>query len=495
MKSPSGPWLPDFPSRGQEDLPLYVGIYRTLREAILSGGLPPGRRLPSSRTLAQDLGVSRTTAEEALAKLEGEGFVVRRTGSGSYVSERLPDAFAVPKAQPRPRRPELGGPRLSARGQTLLGIRGSVDSPSIRAFAAGQPAPDAFPFDLWHKLLVRRSRAEGPSLLGYGEAQGYLPLRQAISEYLTASRGVICVPDQVIVLSSTQQALDLTAKLVIDPGDQAWIEDPGYPGAKATLLSAGADLVPIPVDDHGLDVALAIAQAPNARLAYLTPNHQYPMGPALSLERRLMVLAWARRRGAWIIEDDYDSEFRYEGRPLAALQGLEAEAPVVYVGTFTKPMFPSLRLAYAVAPPNLVKALTHARTLQDGHPALLSQAVMTDFLNEGHFHTHLRRMKALYQGRREVLMEAMAPLREYGLRVGEGGGLHLTVHLEEGSDQVVSRRAAQTGLILQPLSTLSLRPDPPQGFVLGYAALEPRRIQEGIARLRGLLQGKSRTRR
>lgn len=481
-----GAWLPLRDDPQAFEGPRYVWLYRQLREAILEGGLKAQTRMPSSRTLAEDLGLSRTTVEEALRKLEGEGFITRRVGDGTYVSLALPQPFPARRA----RRVEAAGPTpgLSRRGQLIIDCGSCPDPLEVRPFQGGQPATEAFPYELWHRLLVRRSRTDGPDLLGYGDSAGYLPLRQAIAEYLISSRGVRCRPEDVLVLTSSQQALELASRVLLDPGEAAWIEEPGYLGARAALTLAGARLVPVPVDGHGLDVGAGLAMAPQARLVYTTPSHQYPLGSALSLERRLELLAWARRTGAWILEDDYDSEFRYNGRPLAAIQGLEPATPVIYIGTFTKALFPSLRLAYLVAPPQVLAGLRAGRIHQDGHPPSLMQAVLADFLHEGHFHTHLRKMRALYQARRDHLVEALATHCGKALSLGPSdAGLHVSAFLGKGgSDEALAERARAKGLELPRLSTMYLGPGARQGLVLGFSALAPHRLQKG-ARLLGTL--------
>jgi GntR family transcriptional regulator/MocR family aminotransferase len=326
-------------------------------------------------------------------------------------------------------------------------------------------------------------------MLGYGDPAGYAPLRESIAAYLATARGVRCSAAQVVVLTSSQQALDLAARLLVDPGDGAWLEDPGYPGARAALLAAGARVVPVPVDGDGLDVADGVRRAGRARLAYVTPSHQYPTGATLSLERRLALLAWARRTGAWIVEDDYDSEFRYDGRPLAAIQGLEPGSRVVYVGTFTKVLFPSLRLAYVVLPAELVVPFVTARTLLDGHTATLPQAVLADFIAEGHFAAHLRRMRTLYRERRDVMVDAVRGRLDGALRLGPSdAGLHVTGHLDaRADDRSAARRAARHGVETPPLSSFFLSARRSPGLVLGYAGLSPEAIRAGVRALAAAL--------
>lgn len=481
MKQPAGALLPNLEAPFAAGSPLHLQIYRRIRGAILGGALPPGSRLPSTRTLAADLGVSRNTTEEAFSQLEAEGYLVRRVGDGTYVA--LPDSPAPP---PRPR---AGGPvrspgsrSLSARGRAIAGA-GACPEPTVpRPFAAGLPALEAFPFDTWSRLLARRLRRSGRDLLGYGDPAGYGPLREAVAAYLGTARGVTCNPRQVIVLTSSQQALDLAARLLVDPGDEVWMEEPGYLGGRAALTAAGARIVPVPVDENGLDVARGESLAPGARLAYVTPSHQYPLGVTLSLERRLALLAWAERAGSFLVEDDYDSEFRYTGRPLAAIQGLDSAGRVLYVGTFTKALFPSIRLAYLVAPEDLVDAFVHARTLMDGHTPTLLQAVLADFLAEGHFGAHVRRMRALYHERRDALLEAGATLGPVE------AGFHATLHLPAGTDDVaVARRAAARGIEVQPLSRFYAGSTVTPGLVLGFAGIAPEAIREGMRRLAEVL--------
>ena len=413
MKRAAGAIVPPFTElAGSDANPLFRQIYTRLRDAVLDGTLPGGHRLPSARTLAGDLGVSRNTVEAAFSQLVAEGFVTRRVGAGSYV------ARAVPEPDRRPRRPRgapnaaartavpAPPPALSARGRLLATAGAGVEAASPRVFAPCVPSLEDFPVQTWNRLVARRARRAGHELLSKADPAGYRPLREAVAAHLGAARGVRCEWRQVVVLTSTQQAMDLAARLALDPGDQAWIEDPGYLGARAALRAAGAQTVPVPVDAEGLDVSAGEALAPRARLAYVTPSHQYPLGATLSLARRLQLLNWAGRAGAWILEDDYDSEFRFAGRPLAAVQGLDTEGRVLYAGTFNKVMFPSLRLAYLVVPPALVDAFVAARALSDGCPPALTQAALADFIEQGHFAAHVRRMRAIYQERRDALRES-----------------------------------------------------------------------------------------
>jgi len=484
MKRAGGALLPTFELEAASPIPLYAQVYRRIRESILGGSLAMGSRLPSTRTLAADLGASRSTVEAAFAQLAAEGFLERRVGAGTFVAPDLHSRLERPRAPVRGKEP--GGPRaLSSRGalcaRPLLGAFPTV----VRPFTPGVPALDRFPYDVWHRLLSRRSRTSGRELLFYGEPGGYRPLREAVAAYLGTSRGVLCDWRQVVILTCSQQGLELAAQLLLDPGDDAWIEEPGYLGARAALQWAGARLVPAPVDDDGLDVDRGLATAPRARVAVVTPSHQYPSGATMSLARRLALLAWAERSGSWIVEDDYAGEYRFNGRPIAALQGIDTCGRVIYIGTFSKVMFPSLRLGYVVAPKDLVDVFIAGRTLCDGHPHLLAQAVLADFIAEGHFAAHVRHMRLLYQQRRDVFFgSASEHLGKFGVLGPSDAGMHVCLRLPPGlDDRTVSAQAAAEGLDVPPLSRYYLGEQKRPGLVLGFAGLSPARIRVGVKAL------------
>ena len=487
---------------------LHRQLYGRLREAVLSGWLIAGTRLPSTRALAAELGVSRNTVTGAFLPLLSEGYLEGRVGSGTYVSRSLPENLlhagpgngreggrrtggGAEGGEPDDARRGRSHPRgLSGRGKLLAATSTTTvaDRGRPHVFRPGVPALDAFPHREWNRLVGLRWRYPQRGLLGYGEPAGHRPLRQAIAAYLGAARAVRCSWEQVVVVSGSQQALDLAARVLLDPGDEAWVEDPGYAGAKkAALAGSGARVVPVPVDEEGLDVAAGEAAAPGARLACVTPSHQYPSGVTMSLERRLALLEWADRTGAWIVEDD--SEYRYSGRPLEALQGLDPTGDVVYVGTFSKVLSPGLRLGYLVVPPDLVDAFVAARELTDRHSPQVEQAVLADFMAEGHFGRHVRRMRSLYAERRAALLESAE--RELAGRldvVPAEAGMHLVGLVPEGEDdREASRRAAAAGVEAPPLSAFSLAPPRAGGLVLGYAAFGRHEIEEGVRLLRKAL--------
>ena len=477
------------------DVPLHRQLYEGLRHAVLEGRLVAGTRLPATRRLAVELGVSRNTVMGAFLQLTAEGYVEGRVGSGSYVSSSLPDDLLRVSAERlagEERDGDESGARysghlLSHRGKLLASTRTSTvrDRGLSRAFRPGSPALDEFPYGLWKRLTSKTLGHAPEKLFGYGDAAGYRPLREAIADYAGTVRAVRCSWEQVIVTSGAQQALDLCARLLTDPGDAAWIEDPGYEGTRAALTAAGARLVPVPVDEEGLDVRAAIEKSPDARLACVTPSHQYPLGTTMSLSRRLALLEWAVHHGAWIIEDDYDSEFRYSGRPIEALQGLDNEGRVIYIGTFSKVLFPGLRLGYVIVPPELVDAFVNAREIVDRHPPGVQQATLAEFIVEGHFARHVRRMRTLYQRRQTVLVESVSKELSGLLTVRPAeGGMHLIGWLEKGvDDAAASDASAAYGVEVPPLSLYAAQSPLRPGLLMGYAAVEERRILESVATL------------
>lgn len=464
--------------------PLYVQLYDGLRETILEGRLKPSIRLPSTRDMAAGLGISRNTVMSAYEQLQAEGYLEGRVGFGTRVSSSLPDDLLQVRTREANEHGSRSGRELSRRGTLLTGTPPTIsdyqDRP--RAFQPGLPALEAFPSKVWRNLHNKVWRQPPQELLGYGDPAGYGPLRQAISDHLCATRAVRCSWEQVVIVTGSQQALDLSARLLLDPGDAAWVENPGYPGARAALSGAGARLVPVPVDKEGLDVSAGEAACREARLAYVTPSHQYPLGATMSLPRRLDLLDWAKRSDAWILEDDYDSEYRYSGRPFEALQGLDAEGRVVYVGTFSKVLFPALRLGYLVVPEDLVDAFTSARELSDLHSPSIEQAILAHFIADGHFARHLRRMRTLYAGRQEALVEAASRNLAGALEVSPTeSGLHLVGWLPgDADDRAASRSASAHGVEAIPLSWYADGPSSHAGLVLGYAAVSETEIQEGV---------------
>ena len=473
--------------------PLHRQLYNELRTAILSGRLPSGSRLPASRELAQVTGLSRNTVLSAYDQLIAEGYIESRAGSGTYVASSLPDqVLSGPALEPVPQA-FRGSRRLSSRGERLLRTPFRKWPPSQSGpmlFRAGLPALDQFPMDAWRRLTDKRMRLASVKTLAYDDPQGYRPLREAISAHLAAARGARCSPDQIIVVSGSQQGISLACEVLVNKGDQVLFEDPGYFAARNVFETAGAAIVPVPVDEDGFDVSVAVQVAPHARLAYITPSHQNPLCVTMSLQRRRALLQWAESSGSWILEDDNASECRYRGRPLAALQGIDPNGRVLYAGTFSKVMFSSLRLGYLVAPPDLLPAFVRARELQDRQSPGLSQAVLADFMMEGHFSRHLRRMRTLYASRLEALQKAVHDHAPDLFEIPEcEGGVNRVAWLPLGmSDTEAVELLKPEGFACLPVSEFRIVPGGRSGLVLGFAGLTEELIGQSIRKMAGLLR-------
>jgi GntR family transcriptional regulator/MocR family aminotransferase len=474
----------------RERAPVYRQICDGYRDAIVAGRLRPGERVPSTRGLAEELGISRIPVLTAFEQLLAEGYFEARVGSGTFVARSLPEETlrAAPPASAGRRSPRRLAPRPP--------IRAAAAEPWLRGFGAfrvSQPAVEQFPFKVWASLFSRHCRNPRAALLHYGEPMGHLPLRQAVAAHLATARAVRCDAEQVMIVSGSQQALAIAARVLHGPGDEVFVEDPGYRGARDVLRMVGARLRAVPVDAEGFDVAAAVARGGRARAAYVTPSHQYPLGVTMSASRRLQLLDWAARTGAWIVEDDYDSEYRYESLPVAALQGLDADGRVVYIGTFSKVLFPALRLGYVVVPRDLVRDFVAVREAMDVFPPRLPQAMLADFIAEGHFARHVRRVRGIYRERRAALVAALGhALGTHVEVVGDAAGMHLVAALKRGhADGPVALRAAAEGLWTMPLSSCYLGRPARQGLVLGFGGATVAEIRAGTARLRRLLFGRS----
>lgn len=465
---------------------LHRQLYDELRRAILAGRLASGSRLPASRELASVTKVSRNTVLSAYDQLIAEGYIQCRPGSGTFVADAIPERMTPPLALPGP------SPAPEARELSRLGRRITatviVRSPAKatgNAFRPGLPALDHFPMDIWQRLTDRRLRHASVRMLSYDDPQGYLPLREAIAAHLTAARGARCGPEHIIVVNGSQQAIDVVTRVLLNEGDSVWVESPGYFAARAAFEAAGVRVVPVPVDEEGMNVAVGIERAPGARLAYCTPSHQNPLGVTLSLPRRMALMQWAAANGSWILEDDNASEYRFEGRPLAALQGIDTSARVLYAGTFSKVLFSSLRLGFIVAPPDLVTPLVRARELTDRQSPGLTQAVVADFMNEGHFARHVRRMRTLYSARLDALRQAIRLHAQDLLELHESqGGMSRVVYLPPGiHDTEASGLLAAAGLQTLPLSAYSMGEPIRSGLVLGFTGVDEVEIHAGIRTL------------
>lgn len=471
--------------------PLGTQLSGALRELILSGGLPPGQRLPATRTLAKDLGISRTTVVDAFERLCSEGLIVPRTGAGTFVSKDLVDH---PPAQRSSLEPACRGtpPRLArviAQGSSGFNERLSHIP---RAFTTAMPAFDAFPMALWARHVARHWRAQRDVVMGYGEARGLVALRRAIAAHLRANRGIYCDPEEIFVVNGAQHGFQLLSSILLDPGEAVWFENPGAIGARNCFAAGGAKLVPVPVDAEGLVVEEGLRLSPKFRLAFVTPSHQQPLGSSMSLRRRLALLAAAEASDAWIVEDDYDGEFRYRGHPLPTLRSIDATGRVIYVGTFSKTLFPALRLGYVLAPPALVEVFT--RFIDAFSPGVPSspQAVVADFMEEGHFVAHIRRMRKLYEERHAALQEAAAERLAGLLSVAPTEtGLHTIGRLAGPlSEQEVVERAMARGVTVSPLGRYCIAGIEEKGLVLGFSGVKPEEIRVGVAVLADILDSR-----
>lgn len=480
------------------ELPMYLQLYDQLRTAIVNDcRIPRSAKLPSTRALSETLHVSRNTVIAAFEQLLAEGYLEGRIGSGTYVARALPEACL--EARPQASVPGYGRPpaRVSARGRrmrscmTSTSIAHVVPAPAKpKTFRLHSPSFEEFPYDVWRKMSQRTWDRIRPEMLGYGSPAGWQPLREAVAHYVRAARAVRCDWQQVIITSGAKQAMHLIAQTMTDPGDPVLIENPSYNGIRMAFTLSGAVMQPAPVDDDGLDIAVAEQLCPQARLVYVTPSNQYPLGATMSLNRRLALLDWARRRDGFIIEDDYDSEFRFQGRPVASLQGLDREGRVLYVGTFSKVLMPSLRLGYMIVPPDLVDTFIAARAHYDWSSPVIDQATLAEFMAEGHFARFIRRNRAMYAERQQILVEAGRKyLRGLLDLPPRECGMHLLGRLPSGiDDNACAATLFAHGIETLPLSQFASEPSSPGGLLLGYAPFDQRAIETGVEKMASVLE-------
>jgi GntR family transcriptional regulator/MocR family aminotransferase len=465
-------------------MPLYRWFYEELRTAILAAGLKPGARLPATRDLARQYGLSRATVVTAFEQLKSEGYVEGKVGAGTYVTQVLPDELL-----------QVGGishegasqPRRVAWSDYARRLKAFPEAGPrpTRAFRANQAALDAFPTLLWAQVAARRLRKVSAQLLAGGEALGYRPLRAAVADYLNAARGVKCSADQVLIISGVQEGLERAAHLLLNPGDPVWVEEPGYPGAAIVFRAAGARVCPVPVDSEGLDLEAGQRRWKRAKLIYVTPAHQFPLGVTMSLRRRLAMLEWARRSHTLIFEDDYDSEYRYSGRPIPALRGLDRAGAVIFAGSFNEVLFPALRLAYLVVPSGMVDRFAAAQSVSMRHAPLIDQAVLCDFITEGHFARHIRRMRELYAERLEVFLDCARQKLSGLLEIPTvEAGLQTVGWLARGiSAAQAAKEAAKEDVEVVPLERYASGSFRKQGLLLGFAAVDARELRRGVDQL------------
>ena len=474
-------------------IPLHQQIYEQLRQAILKGRLSPGSRIPSTRTLSKSLGISRFTVTQSYDQLSSEGYLETIVGCGTFVCKQLPDELLHSVAIESSSKVARSQTKLSPYGRILIyadNVPKINDSSLTINFRFGRPAFDQFPIGLWRRLLSHYCNGDLHWLDYSTDPLGYKPLREEIADYLSRSRAVDCEPDRILIVNGTQQALDLILRLLIEPEEIIAIENPGYVNARLIFQTHGAQILPISVDESGLIVnELQTSKSSNIRLVYVTPSHQFPTGAILSLPRRLQLLAWAQQNDTLIIEDDYDSEYRYDGRPTPALQGLDRGNCVLYVGTFSKVLFPSLRIGYLVLPKSLVSIFTRAKWLSDRHLPILEQQVLTNFIKAGHLERHIRKMRALYDRRRQILVQALKNyFGEKATIVGEKAGIHLMVGLETDlKDEEIIQRAAKVDVGITSASPHYLNAYPRGEFIFGYGELTKEQLEEGVRRLAQVL--------
>jgi GntR family transcriptional regulator/MocR family aminotransferase len=489
-------FVPSFILDPSSERPLYRQLYDWFQQAIVDGQLRPGQWVPSSRSLAAELQISRIPVFNAYEQLCAEGYLETFVGAGTRVARSIPDDDLRPahgkSLQSSRRSLAAASPRRKSHRATAL--TNVAPQPWLNAFGAFRvslPALDHFPIGTWSKLVARHSRALHWETMAYGNAMGYDPFRAAIAEYLSTVRGVRCQASQILVTTGSQQALQICAHVLLDQGEAVAVEDPGYPGARQAFLASGAQLIGVPVDEEGLQVGELVRRQDSVRAVYITPSHQYPLGVTMSATRRMQLLNWAARKGTWIIEDDYDSEYRFGNRPIVSLQGLDKHARVVYIGTFSKVLFPAIRLGYVVVPPDLVPAFSAYRDAADIFPSTLYQAVVTDFIREGYFARHVRRMKMLYMERRDCLVHALNAELGRTLRVvGSEAGMHLAALLPRGvDDSAIASKAAERGISAMPLSSCFLHRARRKGFILGYGATNEHQIRQAIRALKTIVEG------
>lgn len=470
--------------------PVYRQIYNSIRTSILDGTLAAATQLPSTRTLADDLGISRMTVVNAFDQLLAEGYLIGKAGSGTFVAAELPEEYLTTPQQKRGGRNKLErrlplskyGDHLARRHRSILE---NEEVTGLVPFQHGLSAIDEFPFRIWQKISNKCGQVSLRKLLSQNGPLGFEPLRKALADHLRTARAVNCTSNEIVITGGAQQGLDLISRIMLNEGDQVWMDEPGYLGARDAFSGTGAKVLPVGQDADGFDLDFATKKYGKAKVIYTTPSHQFPVGGSMSINRRLEMLEWAENSDAWIIEDDYDSEFRYEGRPLASMQGLDRNSRVIYLGTFSKTIFSVLRLGCVVVPPDMVSLFEATRLITDGHSPLFEQAILAEFISGGHFGRHIRRMRKLYSERQKILLHAAEKYLKGKIELeAASSGMHLVGWLPEGaSDTAFSSTAATRGVRLAPLSDYATRPSKRSGLLFGYAGFGEKQIVSAMKRL------------
>ncbi|MEH6403555.1 MAG: PLP-dependent aminotransferase family protein [Sneathiella sp.] len=470
--------------------PLHRQLFHKLQRAILEGLIKPGTRLPSSRLLSNDLKVSRNTVLTAFDQLTSEGYITSRVGAGSYISDKIPEELLQ---QPKSPKQSPTAPRdipLSKMAQGI-GITAKRRLYQGGEFSPGTPELDQFPFEHWARLLGKHWRRPKRHALVGNPIGGSTILREAVAEHLGQTRAVRCTPEQVIILSGSQQAIHLVIKAFAEMGDPIWMEEPGFPGTRDSILSAGAIPIPVPVDEEGFSLIEAKRMAPDARLACISPSHQYPLGHTMSLRRRLDILQWAEEKNRFVLEDDYDSEYRYTGRPISSLQGLDTDNRVLYIGTMSKVMFSGLRVGYLVVPPDLVDVFLALRRDVDGHSPSVAEAPLAEFISEGYLSAHIRRMRMLYEKRQATLIHLLQSKMGGFLQIEpQDSGMHLVAYLRSDiNDKQVEEISRNNGMLLRALSGYyQVQSDAQNGLVIGFAGTDEKEMPQLVDKLADILQ-------
>lgn len=480
----------------KKETPLYQQISNELRELILTNKIPPGTKIPSHRDLSGLLDVSRNTVVNAVGLLISEGYLYSKVGAGSFVSQELPEDYLQSFTVENNRAIEITeNDGLSKRGLTLINDYNPVAYiPNIGAhnlFRKGLPDMASFPFAVWEKISRKYLFYENKKIFGFqSDPAGYLPLRKALAEFLKAARAVKCDENQLMIVTATEEVVYLAAKLLTQPGDKVLVEEPGFLGAKGAFRAAENVIVPIPVDTEGFDIEKAVGITPDAKLIFVSPSHQFPTGCTLSLKRRMELLNWAEKNNGWIIEDDCDSVFQYNQRPLPALQGLDNHGRVIYCGTFNLTLFPGIRLDYTIVPKNLFHAFVAARNILDIHLPTQNQLIIADFINEGHFSRHIRKMRKLYKQRRDAIINAIKEYPNNMISLGAANsGVHICAFLNKNiDDEIIFREAAKIGIEVLPLSRFFYGDKKAMGMILGFAACDVKDIQLGIKKLMEIIE-------
>jgi GntR family transcriptional regulator/MocR family aminotransferase len=483
-KSPGGALLSVFNIEKNTSVPIYRQLDASLRRLILCGTLTPGQKLPSTRELSSELGISRITVKSVYEQLVAEGYARAKTGAGTFVAEGL-EIEASPRINRARRKPKVPEIEISDRARSIMSSKASARHGETGPFRPGVPALDLFPVKTWNKYLLDAMESEHRHHLSYGDLNGSNDLRVSIAKHLNDARGMQVDPEQIVITSGAQQAFVLIAFVLLNKGDTVWYENPGHIAGRDVMQIMGANIAPVPIDNEGLDIRFAIEKHPRPAIIFTTPSHQQPLGITMSLVRRLTLLNYAQENDAWIIEDDYDSEFRYRGRPLPALSALDSERRVFYVGTFSKSMFAAVRIGYVVVPPGLVDSFAKASNLLGhGSSAVVEQA-LSGFMNDGRFVEHIRKMRRVYRGRRDILFDCLIDdCAKYLEPQATDAGMHIVAWLKKGlHDQTVHSALLKAGIESLPLSVYCTSPLDREGIVLGFSGAQEKRIPALVSRL------------